>query len=149
MLISFSFVKEWTQQINLLKQHLKPTFFLCDTHIFQYKTQLSLPETAHVAARNIQNRMFSMPIPPVPAPLWIKFPHWTCSVRSAEHTRHPPAATASGLWAGFQSGLHPCSNPSAHSSDPQPMRLRCPRTLCHFFFLPPTSLCSLPSLCPV
>lgn len=38
---------------------------------FSPKNQLSLPETAHVAARNIQNRRFSMPIPPVPAPLRI------------------------------------------------------------------------------
>lgn len=35
------------------------------------KTQLSLPERTQVAVRNIQNPSFSMPRPPVPAPLWL------------------------------------------------------------------------------
>lgn len=40
-----------------------------------------------------------------------KFPFWTWSVRPDEHTGHRRAASASGLWAGFQSGLHLCSKP--------------------------------------
>lgn len=68
------------------------------------KPQLSLPGTTQVAARIIQNRMFSMPSV-------TKFPFWTWSVRPDEHTGHRRAASASGLWAGFQSGLHLCSKP--------------------------------------
>lgn len=52
----------------------------CDRYIILYiififfstrKPQLSLPGTTQVPARIIQNLMFSMPIPPVPAPLWL------------------------------------------------------------------------------
>lgn len=40
-----------------------------------------------------------------------KFPFWTWSVRPDEHAGHRRAASASGLWAGFESGLHLCSKP--------------------------------------
>lgn len=122
---------------------------LCDKYIFHQKPQLSLPGTTQVAARIIQNRMFSMPGPPVPAPLRLN------SLSGLDL-----CVPMSTLATGEQLQLKVCepgssqvsiyaANPCAHSSDPQPLRLRCPHTLCHFFFLPPTSLCLLPSRCPV
>lgn len=120
---------------------------LWDKYIFHQKPQLSLPGTTQVAARIIQTLMFSMPVPPVPAPLWL-------NSLSGLGLSVPMSTLATGVQlqvcepGSSQVSIY-AANPCAHSSDPQPLRLRCPHTLCHFFFLPPTSLCSLPSRCPV
>lgn len=111
---------------------------LCDKYIFHQKPQLSLPGTTQVAARIIQNLMFSMPVPPVPAPLSLN------SLSGLDL-----CVPMSTLATGEQLQLQVCepgssqvsiyaANPCAHSSDPQPLSALSPHPVP--LFLPPADL---------